>query len=171
MKQWYVVQTITNQEFNVERRIEQRHEFFMPRAYANRRISNNWEKKGKTVPLLPNYGFIRLTQGIDDFHAIIATEGVTGMIRQEKNGYKCPNPIYRGDEVIQHIKDRQNSQGVVMTLHDYKVDDPILVKDGAFEGQLSKITSIRGEDRLVAFMSILGRQVPVEFNYKQVESA
>ena len=99
------------------------------------------------------------------WYVVRNTPGVTGFVGSHGAGSK-PAPLL--DEEIQTIL-----RSVGMTRNadfDAEVGDTITITEGAFAGQVGKITEIDSEKmKLHAMIDVFGRETDAELSFDQVE--
>ena len=166
MKRWYCLVTRPNQELKAQAQLEFRnYEVYLPMAFADKRTGKRNYKELR--PLFPRYLFVFMGK-MDSWYTITNTPGVAGIIKlnMDGGGYLCPTPI--NTTIIDALKAHEDAEGIHMTYYGYKPKDPIRVKSGPFEDFLGNILSLKSEDRVIALLTIMNRQVPVEFGYHEV---
>ncbi len=176
---WYIIHTYSGYENKVAENIKT--------IVENRRIQDKildvnipLEKvveirDDKTVEVerkvFPGYVVVKLAVEFDDdnqpmvpndiWHIIRYTRGVTGFVGPESK----PVPLTE-DEVR---KLGIEKQVIEVT---YKVGDLVTVKEGPFEGFSGIVEMLNTENNVVRVaISMFGRETPVEFELKQVQSA
>ncbi len=151
---WYAIQTKTNREKDVEKRLRDLDlEIFLPWMRARRRIGSRFH--WVLAPLFPGYVFCRLdmvhsgkaarySPGVKDFLTFgsrIAEvgEGIIDALRE-----RCPGGIAEIDPVSA------------------KPGDHVKINEGPFSG-LEAIfeQKLRGSDRVAVLLEILGRQTRI----------
>jgi transcriptional antiterminator RfaH len=157
MKHWYAVYTQPRNEIRAyEHLARQNFEVFLPR-YLKRR---SHARRVTTVPapLFPRYLFVAFDAADAQWRAIRSTRGVIDMVR---NGV---DPVPVPESVINEIRRRSDAEGfVVLAKHlDLKRGARIRIDTGAFSEIEAIFEANRDEDRVVALMSLLGREVLVQ---------
>jgi transcriptional antiterminator RfaH len=157
MKQWYAVYTQPrNEERAHEHLARQNFEVFLPR-YLKRR---SHARRVTTVPtpLFPRYLFVTFEAEDPQWRVIRSTRGAIDLVR---NGN---DPVPVPESVIGEIRRRSDDQGfVVLAKHvELKRGARIRIDTGAFSEIEAIFEASRDEDRVIALMSLLGRQVFVQ---------
>ncbi len=180
-KQWFVLHTLSGQEYKVkesmERRIEQEDlgdlidEVLIP----TEKVSE--VKKGKktttTRKFFPGYVLVKM-QLFDDDHNLVdktwyftqETPGIIGFV-----GGDVPVPL-RPDEVDVIINQIEEKQQKVKPKIEFEPGETVKITDGPFlnfNGVVEEVDPERG--KLKVSVSIFGRSAPVEVEYWQVEKA
>lgn len=157
MKPWYAVYTQPrNEERAFEHLARQGFDVFLPR-YLKRR---SHARRVTTVPapLFPRYLFVTFDADNPAWRVIRSTRGAIDLVR---NGN---DPVPVPENVIAEIRRRSDDQGfVVLAKHvELKRGARIRIDTGAFSEIEAIFEAARDEDRVVALMSLMGRQVVVQ---------
>ena len=175
---WYVVHTISGQEYKVKDSIEKRiasgerpavYEVLIP----TEKISEVKQGKKTTSSrkYYPGYVLVRMDLmkdgKIDEaaFYSVKHTQGVLGFIGSGNN----PIPLTPEEERDMMGRIREGEDKVQPKI-DFEVGETVKIRDGAFEnfeGTIEEIDTERG--KLKILVSIFGRSTPVELEYWQVE--
>lgn len=156
MKKWYAVYTQPRDEERAqEHLVRQGFEVFLPR-YLKRR-SHARRVTVVPAPLFPRYLFIAFDATEPDWRVVRSTRGVVDLIR---NGL---DPMAIPDRVIDEIHRRRNAEGfVVLADHlDLKRGAKIRIDTGAFAATEAIFEARRDNERVIALLSLLGREVMV----------
>jgi len=170
---WYVLHTYSGYEDNVSRNLKQRIESMDMQDYIFDIIVPK-EKKikikgGKRVTveerIYPGYVLVDMVVTDASWYVVRNTPNVTGFIGLGTT----PTPIDPAE--IESIKKRMG-----VSEPKYKVDvrkgDMIQVIDGPFKNFDGKVEEIDEEKgKLKVFVSIFGRETPVELDFLQVKKA
>lgn len=163
MKNWYAVYTQPRKEAVAQEHLErQGFEVFLPR-YLKRR---SHARRVDTVPapLFPRYIFVAFDAEVSGWHVIRSTRGVIDLVR---NGLA---PVQVSASIIEGIKQRQDEEGYVVLGRYVKLvrGAPIKIGAGPFANYEAIFELQRDEDRVVALLSLLGRQVAVQLPIKAI---
>jgi transcriptional antiterminator RfaH len=165
MKQWFAVYTHPRGEaIAAENLLRQGFEVFFPR-YLKRR---SHARKIETVPapLFPRYLFIAFDTGDSGWRVVRSTRGVIDLVRNHQDPAPVPGAI------IEEIRSRQDEDGfVVMALAKLGRGDKIRIETGPFASYEAIFETVRDNDRVVALLSLLGRQVVVNVPIDAVSPA
>ncbi len=166
MKHWYAVYTQPrNEERAHEHLARQGFEVFLPR-YLKRR-SHARRVTVAPAPLFPRYLFVSFDASQQRWRAIRSTRGVIDLV---SNG---DTPVPVPEAVINEIERRRDADGfVVLARHlglKRGMQDPdrcraVCGREAIFEEQ-------RDEDRVIALLSLMGREVLVQMPIRAVMPA
>lgn len=177
--EWFVVQTLSGQEFKVKQSIEKRRE----QAEVADRVLDviiptetvSEVRQGRRIKterkFFPGYVLLHAIlfeldgePNHEVWYFVRDTQGVIGFVGGER-----PVPLSAAEvEEIMHQKDK--SQEALKPKVQFEVGETVTIKDGAFEnfeGAIESVDPDRG--RLRVSVSIFGRSTPVEVEYWQVE--
>jgi transcriptional antiterminator RfaH len=162
VKQWYAVYTKPHNEHIADEHLQrQGFEVFLPR-YLKRR-SHARKVEAVPAPLFPRYIFAAFDPAQPGWRAIRSTRGVIDIVR---NGLD-PAPVPSG--ILEEIRRRTDEHGYVVLAHrvDLKPGARFRIVSGPFAEYEAIFSAQKGEDRVVALLSLLGREVvaevPIEF--------
>lgn len=166
MKRWYAVHTHPRSEAVAQAHLQrQGFEPFLP-CYLKRR---SHARKVETVPapLFPRYLFLPLNVEDPMWRVIRSTRGVVDLVR---NGI---DPVAVPDGAIDEITRRQDAAGFVVLARGLglKPGAPIRIEGGPFADMEAIFQAERDEERVVALLSLLGRQVVVQIPIEAVVPA
>ncbi|RRD47005.1 transcription termination/antitermination protein NusG [Tessaracoccus sp. OH4464_COT-324] len=182
--EWYVIHTYSGMENRVKQNIEARVQSFEMEDYIFEAIVpteevvevRNNARKTVTRSVLPGYVLVRMELTDDSWGIIRHTPSVTGFVGNGQTA--VPLSI---DEVLHmltpSVKARVNAElaGAQPKLKkkvevvDFAVGDSVMVTDGPFAGIHASITEINANtNRLRALVEILGRETPVDLEFRQV---
>ena len=170
---WYVVHAYSGMEKAVERNLRERIDRAGMQDQFGRILVPTEEvvevKNGKKSVterrFFPGYVLVEMVMTDQSWYVVRNTPGVTGFVGSHGAGSK-PAPLL--DEEIQTIL-----RSVGMTRNadfDAEVGDTITITEGAFAGQVGKITEIDSEKmKLHAMIDVFGRETDAELSFDQVE--
>lgn len=183
---WYAVHTYSGMEKRVKQNIEARaesmadnggddvYEVIVPTEDVVEVRNNN--RKVVTRSVLPGYVFVRMDMTDESWGVVHHTPSVTGFV----GAGQTPVPL-SVDEVLNmltpSVKARiaaeqvgeQAKQKKKVEVVDFQVGDSVMVTDGPFSGVHATITEINANtNRLRALVEILGRETPVDLEFRQV---
>ncbi len=131
-------------------------------------------KNGKRVvsqkKVFPGYILVRAELDDTTWDVIRHTPGVTGFVGM---GSK-PTPLSRREveSLLGYSEEETEVPRKTRPQLEYQVGDPVIVKDGAFEGLTGVISEINEDHlKLKVLVNIFGRETPVELEFAQVAKA
>ena len=166
MKNWYAVYTQPhNEERAHEHLVRQGFEVFLPR-YLKRR-SHARRVTVVPAPLFPRYLFVSFNAFEQRWRAIHSTRGVINLV---SNG---DTPVLVPEAVIEEIERRRDADGfVVLARHlGLKRGMRIRIDAGPFAAHEAIFEEQRDEDRVIALLSLMGREVVVQMPIRVVMPA
>ncbi len=183
--EWYVIHTYSGMENRVKQNLDSRASSLNMEDYIFETIVptedvvevRNNTRKTVTRCVLPGYVLVRMELTDDSWAAVRHTPSVTGFVGHGQT----PVPLSL-DEVVSMLtpsvvaKVAAASSGPAVRAKkkvevvDFEVGDSVTVIDGPFTGVHATITEINANhQRLRALVEILGRETPVDLEFKQVE--
>ena len=183
--EWYVIHTYSGMENRVKQNVDSRAQTLNMEDYIFETIVpteevvevRNNARKTVTRCVLPGYVLIRMELTDNSWSVVRQTPSVTGFVGQGQQ----PVPLSI-DEVLHMLtpsvvaKVNAAQAGAAATrkrkveVVDFAVGDSVMVVDGPFTGVHATITEINANtSRLRALVEILGRETPVDLEFKQVE--
>lgn len=184
--EWYVIHTYSGMENRVKQNVDSRAQSLNMEDYIFEtvvpteevtEIRNNTRKK-VTRCVLPGYVLIRMELTDESWGVVRHTPSVTGFVGHGQT----PVPLST-DEVLKMLtpsvvaKVSAESAGKTsakrqkkVEVVDFQVGDSVMVIDGPFTGVHATVTEINANTkRLRALVEILGRETPVDLEFRQVE--
>jgi transcriptional antiterminator RfaH len=166
MKQWFAVYTQPRGEaIACENLLRQQFDVFFPR-YLKRR-SHARKIESVPAPLFPRYIFISFNADVAGWRVVRSTRGVVDLVR---NGLD-PAPVPAA--IIEEIRKRQDEDGFVVLARHIKLGrgDKIRIDAGPFADYEAIFETMRDNERVVALLSLMGRQVVVNVPVEAVSPA
>jgi len=166
MSQWYAIYTQPRSETLARDHLaRQGFEVFLP-LYQKRR-SHARRVDIVSAPLFPRYMFVSFDAGESSWRVIRSTRGVVDLVRIGLDPVRIP------DSIIEEIRRRRDEQGfVILAKHlNLKRGARIRIDTGPFVDYEAIFESQRDEERVVALLSLLGREVVVELPIRAVVPA
>lgn len=172
-KHWYAVTTYSGHENKVCQSIQRQAEV---RGLQDRivdiRIPTELETRtraGKRITvkrkLFPGYILIEMILDDDTWYLVKSTAGVTGFLSSGDKPVRL-----QPDDVAAILQTEEGS--VQRPKVQWNAGDMIRVVSGPFEGFTGKIEDVNAErEKVRVFISIFGRETPVELEFTQVEKA
>ncbi|MCC2592175.1 transcription termination/antitermination protein NusG [Tessaracoccus sp. OS52] len=185
--EWYVIHTYSGMENRVKQNVDSRAQSLNMEDYIFEtvvptedvvEIRNN-TRKTVTRCVLPGYVLVRMDLTDESWGVVRHTPSVTGFVGHGQT----PVPL-SVDEVVKMLtpsvvaKVAAESSGKSASQRgkrkvevvDFQVGDSVMVTDGPFTGVHATITEINANtQRLRALVEILGRETPVDLEFRQVE--
>jgi transcriptional antiterminator NusG len=150
--QWYVVYSQPHREEIARLHFRLKGlECFSPRLLLPGPVRRN----NRAVSLFPNYLFVRIDLS-SEYHQVIWSPGVKYLISAGGN------PLPLNDDVVQYLRQRTNSDEIIIASSNLKVGQKVQIGGGPFdglEGILQDPPDSRG--RVKVLMTLLNRQVKV----------
>ncbi len=170
-RNWYTIQTYSGYENAVVRNLKQRIEslgledkIFNVMVPTERIIKiKNGKRVEENVKIYPGYVLVEMIVTDDTWFAVRNTPRVTGFV----GSGTIPVPVTEAELV--EIFSRMKGDSIVHSL-DVQVGDYINITDGPFkdlDGKVAEIDQERGKLRV--FVSMFGRETPVELDFLQVK--
>lgn len=182
---WYVLHTYSGYEKRVKSNIESRVQSFgledtiFQVEVPMEEVEKHTEKGKKVVTRVrvPGYVLIRMYPDENARRIVRETEGVTGFVGPSRE----PAPLSRKEVVSmmapmiasQALKEAGDKPAAAKkrTLEvSYKVGDQVTVTDGPFTSMSAVVSDVEpATQKLTVFVSIFGRDTPVELGFDQVQ--
>ncbi|OGV72268.1 MAG: transcription termination/antitermination factor NusG [Lentisphaerae bacterium RIFOXYB12_FULL_65_16] len=181
LAQWFVVQTLSGQEFRVKQSLEKRRQqegvdgVVFDVVVPTEKVSEVRRGRKTTTArkFFPGYILVKISlygsdgqPNHDAWYFVRDTQGVIGFIGGERPVPLSPSEV---DDILRQDRDGEEASKPKVQ---FEVGETITIKDGAFEnfeGTIESVDAARG--RLRVSVSIFGRSTPVDVEYWQVERA
>jgi len=170
-KSWFVVHTYSGHEERVKKNLEQRIRFmdaggeiFQVVIPTEEEIEvKNGQRHTVTKKILPGYVLVQMKMGNQSWNVVRNTPGVTGFVGTANK----PTPL-KEEEVSQILK--QMAAEVPKVKVSFRKGQSIRVGDGPFTDFVGVVDEISEEKgKIKVFLSLFGRETPVELDFLQVE--
>lgn len=170
-KQWYVVHTYAGYENKVKTNLEKRVEsmemqdkIFRVLVPMEKEVEiKNGKKKSTMKKVFPGYVLVEMVMEDDSWYVVRNTPGVTGFVGP---GSK---PVSLSPQEVQQIL-RQMGVDEPRPRLKFDCGDQVRVIEGPFSNFIGTINEIYLEkQKLKVFVSMFGRETPVELDFTQVE--
>ena len=154
---WFCLFLKSRSEFIAERGlIEQGYAVYLPKTITYK------DNKPKVKPLFPEYMFIKLQEGIDDFKAVKYTKGVRCFTPKS-------DPIAVPDSIIEELKSREDEQGKHnLAENTHSPGDEVSVISGPFSMYDAIIHKTTG-NRIWVIFDAMGK-IPVEVDKSAIKT-
>ncbi len=170
-RRWYAIHTYSGYEENVASNLRQRIEtmdmeekIFNVLVPKEKKIKiKNGKRKVSEEKIFPGYVLVEMVVTDDSWYVVRNTPNVTGFIGTGTT----PTPI--SQEEIDVLLKRMNVEEPEFMV-DIEPGTPVTISDGPFknfEGKVSEIDRERGKVKV--FVSMFGRETPVELDFLQVK--
>ena len=162
MKNWYVIQTKPKKEEEANSYLSTRGvEIFSPlmEAFASRNGGMNKELK----PLFPGYIFGKFDLE-QNYPLVRWGRGVKKVLGF--GGY----PTSISEEVVEIIKERTDTEGIVRLKQNFKANDVIRIKTGQLKDLIGIFERwVSDNERVRILLNLIGYQPAVEMHYSMIE--
>jgi len=170
-KKWYVVHTYSGYEGKVRANLEKRVESMLMQDKIFRVIVPTEDeieyKDGRKViskkKIFPGYVLVEMIMSDDSWYVVRNTPGVTGFVG---SGAK-PVPLDASEvkSILRHMGVDEPRPKVM-----YEDGESVKVISGPFMGFVGKVREVNlDKGKLRVFVSMFGRETPVELDFSQVE--
>ncbi len=170
-RRWYAIHTYSGYEENVSENLLQRIEtmdmeekIFNVLVPKEKKIKiKNGKRKTVEEKIFPGYVLVEMVVTDDSWYVVRNTPNVTGFIGTGTT----PTPI--SEEEINALLKRTKVEEPAYTL-DVEPGSPVTISDGPFKGFEGKVAEIDAErGKVKVFVSMFGRETPVELDFLQVK--
>ena len=173
-KNWYVVHTLSGQEYKVREalegkiRVNEMEELISQVLIPSERVA---EVKGgkKTISarkFFPGYLLVQMALTDETYYFIRQTPGVIGFIG---SGSPIPLQEHEVKDILDQIEAKKEKVKPKVL---FDIGETVKVTDGPFENFSAVIDEVDPErGKLKVLVTIFGRSTPVELEYWQVEKA
>ena len=167
MINWYLLLTKPREDERAQQHLEnQGYDIFRPL------IRQFKIKKGKQVatlePLFPRYIFIRLDEVLSNWAKLRSTRGVAQLVRF------ADMPAMVPETIINTLKNQCQEGNILdVTLDEpfvFRPGDNVEITEGSFRGIRAIIKEQVGEDRVLLFLTLLGKEQELELSLSQIKS-
>ena len=168
---WYVIHTYSGHEERVKKNLEQRLKLTVSGEEISQIIVpaeeevevRGGQKRTVAKKILPGYVLVQMKMTDESLTMVLNTPGVTGFVG---SGTK-PVPL-RDEEINQIFK--QMSSDTPKIKVGFKQGQSVRVTDGPFTDFVGVVDEISAEKgKVKVFLSLFGRETPVELDFLQVE--
>ncbi len=170
-KKWYVVHTYSGYEGKVKANLEKRVESMLMQDKIFRVVVPTEDeieyKDGRRLiskkKVFPGYVLVEMVMNDDSWYVVRNTPGVTGFVG---SGSK-PVPLDPGEvkSILRHMGYDEPRPKVM-----YEDGESVKVVSGPFMGFIGKVREVNlDKGKLRVFVSMFGRETPVELDFGQVE--
>ena len=183
--EWYVIHTYSGMENRVKQNVDSRAQSLNMEDYIFETVVpteevvevRNNARKTVTRCVLPGYVLIRMELTDDSWSLVRQTPSVTGIVGhgQQPVALSIDEVVHMlTPSVVAKVNAAQAGAAVSrkkkVEVVDFEVGNSVMVTDGPFTGVHATITEINANNqRLRALVEILGRETPVDLEFKQVE--
>lgn len=158
---WYAVFTYPRIEKKIFSRLSDSGvEAFLPLTTVIRQWSDR--KKKLTVPLFPNYIFVRIDP--KEKYRVLQVDGVVKFVSIQGNPCKMP------ESEIETIKKLASSGGDITTNEDLVEGMPIRITDGPLAGIEGVLEEKKGKTRLLVRIDSLRQTASVDVSTEMIET-
>jgi transcriptional antiterminator NusG len=170
-KKWYVIHTYSGHEERVKKNLEQRVKFMDSGDEISQVVIptedeievRSGKRRTVTKKILPGYVLVEMKMDENNWSVVRNTPGVTGFV----GSGNTPTPL-REEEVGEII--RQMSAETPRVKVGFRKGQSVRVTDGPFidfVGVVDEINMEKGKVRV--FLSLFGKETPVELDFLQID--
>lgn len=171
-KQWYVVHTLTGHENKVKTTIERKASSLGLDDRLGRIVvmseeevggSRRGKKQARKRKIFPGYVIIEMELDDDTRYLVRNTNGVTGFVGPDRQ------PVPLKEDEIRNILQTMGEEAPRVRAA-WEVGQTVRISVNPFEDFQGTIQEVNVErEKLKVFISIFGRDTPVELNFRDVE--
>jgi transcriptional antiterminator RfaH len=157
MRQWFVVYTHPREEHIAEENLaRQGYVTYLPRY--KKRVSHARKVQEVMASLFPRYLFVAFDPAETGWRTIRSTRGVVDLVRHGND----PTPV--STRLIEDMREREDDAGCVVLGRQVELvkGQRITLKGDAFKGHDLIFETMKDADRVVALLTMLGREFKVE---------
>ena len=170
-KQWFVIHTYSGHEDRVKKNLEQRikfmdagNEIFQVVIPTEDEVEvRGGRRRTVTKKILPGYVLVQMNMDEHSWSVVRNTPGVTGFV----GSVNAPTPL-REDEVGEIMK--QMSAETPRVKVGFRKGQSVRVSDGPFIDFVGVVDEINmGKGKVKVFLSLFGKETPVELDFLQID--
>ncbi len=170
-KHWFVIHTYSGHEDRVKKNLEQRMKLMDSGDDISQVIVptedevevRSGQRRTVAKKILPGYVLVQMKMSDESWNIVRNTSGVTGFV----GSWNKPVPL-REEEVDQILK--QMAAETPRVKVGFKPGQSVRVTDGPFADFVGIVDEISaGKGKVKVFLSLFGRETPVELDFLQVE--
>ena len=170
-KQWFVIHTYSGHEDRVKKNLEQRIKFMDSRNEIFQVVIptedevevRSGRRRTVTKKILPGYVLVQMNMDEHSWSVVRNTPGVTGFV----GSVNAPTPL-REDEVGEIMK--QMSAETPRVKVGFRKGQSVRVSDGPFIDFVGVVDEINmGKGKVKVFLSLFGKETPVELDFLQID--
>jgi transcriptional antiterminator RfaH len=162
---WYLVSTkVQSEQLAQENLHRQSYTTYLPLVNTKRR--RNGRYINQIEAFFPGYLFIQLDNETDNWSPIRSTRGVSGLVRF--GGVPATIPT----DLIERLKANEDESGKQLIEYKQpKSGDCINIIDGPFTGQQGIFQAMKGSDRVLVLLNIIGKNTPATLSIHNLQLA
>lgn len=170
-KDWYVVHTYSGYEERVRKNLEQRIKLMDSNGDIAKVVIptedeievRNGQRRTVTKKILPGYILVQMKMSDPSWNIVRNTPGVTGFVA---SGNK---PVPLQEEEVSRIMKQMEAETPRVKVG-FRQGQSVRVIDGPFIDFIGTVDEINNEKgKIKVFLSLFGRETPVELDFLQVE--
>ncbi len=153
MRQWYVVYSKPRKEEFAEFILRQKGiEVFFPRL----RLPGSLRRRRQTVPLFPNYLFVKIQVFSEEYHYVTWSPGVNRLVSFNS----IPVPL--NTDVVAFLMDQSTDEGTITARSNLMSGQEVQINGGPFDGLIGIIQNPPdAKGRVKLLLNLLSREVKV----------
>ena len=167
MKHWHLLMTKPREDERAEQHLlNQDYELFRPlvRQYRIRQ----GKQVAVTEPLFPRYLFIRLDDVLSNWASIRSTRGVASLVRFTEL------PAIVPDSLVDLLRSQCDDGQIIDTTETrpfvYQQGEEVEIIEGSFRGLRAVIKEQVGQERVLLFLNLLGKEQELEVSIGHLKS-
>ena len=161
-KKWYLLQFKPNAHSKAIKNLNrQGFNTFLP--MQNLTVRKGLTFKKVTRPLFPGYMFITFDEASSNWSKINNTYGVLRLVSSNSRLQAVP------DTLINKLMQRCDFLGILLPENKFKKGDRVEVLDGPFANFIATIETIQADQRIWLLTNLMGRDVKIEINSKNLQ--
>lgn len=160
---WVVVNTHAHREqIAVENLVNQGFVAYCPKVRS--RIRHARRSREVLRPLFPGYLFVEVSRDLRHWRPILSTFGVRTLIRSGDR------PSFLDSGFVEALKAREIDGAIVKPESPFRIDQPVKITGGPFDGLIARIVDMDERDRLVVLIDLLNQSVRVKVDTEGVRA-
>ena len=161
---WYLVATKTRSEHVAQKNLQrQSYTIYLPLVKSKHRRNGRYIPRAEA--LFPGYLFIQLNREIDNWSPIRSTIGVIGLVRFGGMPAKVPAGL------IESLETNEDESGYQKIDQQPRSGDRINIIDGPFAGQQGAFQAMKGSDRVLVLLNIMGKNTSATLSIDNLQIA
>ena len=161
---WVLIYTKAKEEKKANENLQrQGFKTFLPLIAS----SNKNSEFKSPVPFFPRYFFAQINLGLENWHSIKSSYGVSRIVMFSEEFASIPNNI------IESMQDKLNEAGIYkedISIVDYQKGDPVSIKEGRFAGIDAIFLSKKSKDRVRLLLKLLNTSIVTEITSSNIEA-
>lgn len=149
---WFLLKTKPNSHFIASENLKrQGYDVFLPLVLKTKKVSGRFVNK--VIPLFEGYVFMGVSNRKISWQAINSTRGISKAITLDGRYYAVDC------EIIESLKRRCNSSGIIQKMEEVATGDRVRVEKGPFANFICQVEEISDNDRVWVLLEILQQKI------------